>query len=140
MYLFVIMSGLRLYRKIYIINHNSSGENYTLIDPVGISASTYNFLTTLLTEVTTVVQESTGIYYVELNPDLYTYSDIFELRWSIQYVNNSPIKILQTLFKYDSGALRVYTFGEIDYKLENEDIQLEIQQQQEIIIEIVKNN
>lgn len=132
------MAGLRLYRKIFMINHTPGNDLYTMIDPVFLTASTYNMTTTNLVEDLTVIQAATGLYYVDMTPDLYNIGDLFELRWTIQYINNSPIKILQTLFKYESNIIRIYRFGEIDFELEDESVNYEVAQQKEIIYEIIK--
>jgi hypothetical protein len=133
------MSGLRLYRKIYLLNHTPGNDVYSLIDPIYLSAATYNS-NVIVENNLNVFQESTGVYYVDLNPDLYSNLFVYELRWTIQYISNSPYKILQTLFKYESNINRYYIFGEIDYESKPNFINYEIHEQKEIIIEIVKAN
>jgi hypothetical protein len=133
------MAVFRLYRKIYVINYSIGNTNYTLINPFSISANTY--ISNVLVESNlNVVQESTGVYYVDLNPSLYNNQNVYELRWFIKYVNNSTEKILQTLFMYESTSPdQLYVFGEIGYELENNSVEFEIKEQSEIIIEIINN-
>lgn len=92
------MADLRLYRKIYCIVKNSvSGETYTLIDPVGISTTSSG--STGVVENITPTQENTGIYFVDLNPNLYTFDDIYSLFWDVQYVIGAPVRRLETRFR-----------------------------------------
>jgi len=133
------MSIFRLYRKFYSINYNLGTTNYTLINPTTLSANTY--LSNVLVESNlNIIQESNGVYYVDLNPTLYTNPNIYELRWFVQYVNNSATKILQTMFmcEFSSGS-NLYVFGEIGYELQEEPIEFEIQEQSEIITEILNS-
>ena len=77
------MSSFRLYRKIYLIN---TSEVYSLLNPFSISANTYNLSSSQSIEIPTVQQESTGVYYVDLDVNLYNPTDIYQLNWqSILY-------------------------------------------------------
>lgn len=95
------MGNLTLYRDFYCINHAvfSSADTYTLITPSGLSANTYISGSTAITETLTVFNESTGKYYVNLNPVLYTFDYIYELKWSVIYNSYSPTKTLITRFR-----------------------------------------
>jgi len=135
------MSTFRLYRKVYRINYNSGTSNYTLVNPTSISASVY--LSNTIIESVSVVNESTGIYYVELTPSLYTNPNIYELRWTIQYTSDSASsKTLHSMFMYEPANVdnrQLYVFGEISYELEDSNISFEVQEQTEIITEVINN-
>lgn len=95
------MRELRLYRNVYCISRSSlnlSGDTYTLVAPYGISATTiYNSQTI---ENLTPVEESTGVYYVSMNPSLYSFDYIYELRWDIQYTASAAVKYITTKFRF----------------------------------------
>lgn len=129
------MSTFRLYRKFYVITHTPGIENYSLINPVSLSASTY-FSNSIVESNLNVIQESNGIYYVSLNALSYSSQNIYELRWSVQYNNSAPNKNLQTFFTYESTINQLNVFGEISYQVEDTSIFYEVQEQSEIIIEI----
>ena len=94
------MANLTLYRDFYCINHTSfNSDNYVLINPVELSANTYVKNSTAITETLVVYNESLGKYYVKLNPFFYSFDYIYELKWSVVYDLNSPVKILTTRFK-----------------------------------------
>lgn len=136
------MSTFRLYRKVYRVNYNSGTPIYTLVNPVSISASVY--LLNTIVESVSVVNDSTGVYYVELTPSLYTNPNIYELRWTVQYTSDSASsKTLQTMFMYEPasvvGDTQLYVFGEISYEVEDSVISFEIQEQTEIITEVINN-
>jgi len=135
------MSTFRLYRKVYRVNYNSGTPIYTLVNPVSISASVY--LSNTIVESVSVVNDSTGVYYVELTPSLYTNPNIYELRWTIQYTSDSASsKTLQTMFMYEPANVdnrKLYVFGEISYELEDSAISFEVQEQTEIITEVINN-
>lgn len=94
------MSEIRLYREFFLFSYVGSEEtSHSLIDPYYLSATTkvVSGLTTI--ETLTPLQESSGIYYVNLNPSLYSFSNVYELDWHVNYINGSPQKILPTRFK-----------------------------------------
>jgi len=95
------MANLTLYRDFYCINHSifNSADTYTLITPIELSANTYINNSTALTENLAVYNESTGRYYVNLNPILYSFDNTYELVWSVVYNSFSPVKKLTTRFR-----------------------------------------
>lgn len=101
------MTSSRLYREIYRVSHSAfTGDTYTLINPVGITASTYIYdtvsgITTTYIETPIINSNTTGIFYIDLNNILYSYGNIYEAVWSVQYTNVSPIKNLPTLFRFN---------------------------------------
>lgn len=96
------MAGLKLYRDIYFVDEN---ETYNLVNPFGLSANTYIRNATAVTETPFVINESTGVFYVELNPLLYSYSNTYDLLWNIQYTSSAPIKNLLTRFRMNPLTL-----------------------------------
>ena len=65
------------------------------------SASSHLRNSAAVIETLSPVLESTGIYYVELNPILYTFSDIYEIKWNVQYISIAPNRILTTRFRME---------------------------------------
>ncbi len=94
-------STLRLYRDIYRIDYNGSTNNavYTLITPYSLSANSTLYGLGTLIETPTVVLSATGIYYAELDAQLYDTTNIYELNWLVQYTINAPLKTLKTRFR-----------------------------------------
>lgn len=95
------MANLVLYKDFYCINHTAfnSADTYTLINPIEISANTYVENSSVLIENISVQNESIGKYYVNLNPNLYSFDNVYELIWSVVYNTSSPIVNLKTRFK-----------------------------------------
>ena len=94
------MGNLRLYRDIYRLDFSSvTGETYTLINAYSITASSFPRNSSAVTENLSVSNESTGIYFVELNPVLYTFDNIYEVRWVVGYTSTAPSKTLTTRFR-----------------------------------------
>jgi len=96
------MAQLRLYKDFYRINFSTSGESYTLINPISISVDIIDRNSLSFIENLTAIQESTGIYYIDLTASLYSYLNTYEAKWNIQYTNNSDLKLLKTRFKFES--------------------------------------
>lgn len=117
------MSKSRLYRDVYLVNFSSStGETYTLINPNLISADVFKINDLNIIESPIVVNESVGKFYVDLNSSLYTFDDIFEIKWNVKYVSNSPNKTLITRFRFKP----VNIGSNIDLDVENNDFDIEI--------------
>jgi hypothetical protein len=96
------MSKLTIYKEFYRINYiNGVNDNYTLINPYALSASTFNFATNELIENLTVDYESLGSYFVNLNGSLYFFPTVYQIVWYVQYLNNNITKQLKTKFIFD---------------------------------------
>jgi hypothetical protein len=96
------MSKLTIYKEFYRINYiNGVNDNYTLINPYALSASTFNFGTNELIENLTVDYESLGSYFVNLNGGLYFFPTVYQIVWYVQYLNNNITKQLKTKFIFD---------------------------------------
>lgn len=122
------MSKIRLYRKFYhvspMLTAGSYSHAYNLIDPISISTEVRNAYSSSLIETpSTVVKESTGIYYVDLTPKLYSFNSAFELEWSVYYINNAPLRRLPTRFRLD--PINIGSGIEIDYKTFKVDTDIE---------------
>ena len=99
------MGEIRLYRQIYCFQYVSTGvTSNTLINPIGISASTTTVDSSGSTIIETVipVNESTGIFYADLDPTLYTGDVTYELNWLVEYTPGSPIRRLPTRFRINA--------------------------------------
>jgi spermidine/putrescine-binding protein len=101
------MANLTLYRDFYCINHTAfnSADTYTLITPISLSANSYVLNSTALTETLVVYNESVGKYYVNLNPVLYSFDNVYELVWSVVYNSFSPTKNLITRFRLNPNNI-----------------------------------
>ncbi len=113
------MSKIRLYRKFYhvspVLIDGAYSHAYNLIDPVSISTKVKNAYNSSLIETpSTIVKESTGIYYVDLTPKLYSFNSVFELEWSVYYIDNAPLRKLPTRFRLD--PINIGSNIEVDYK------------------------
>lgn len=123
------MPKLRIYREFYRINYvDGSNDLYTAIDPYFLSAATYNSLTNEYIETPTVVSEGTGVYYAEMNTSLYTYPNLYVLRWYVKYLNNNIQKMLRTKFMFDPIKqmliteldIEFYNNTKLSYEIEND--------------------
>ncbi len=94
------MAEIRLYKEFFLFSYVGSGTtSQNLIDPYYISATTKIVSGSTIMEEIIPIQESTGIFYAELNPILYSFSNVYELDWYVNYINGSPQKVLPTRFK-----------------------------------------
>lgn len=132
------MAELRLYRNIYRINYNLSGQTYTLVNADDINANIINLSNSNTVESPSVQLESTGVYYVSLNPSLYSYDNFYEVQYSVRYTVLAPIKILKTKFRFmpynisSDYSIDLGNFeNKIHYELENSD---------KIIVEVININ
>jgi hypothetical protein len=108
------MGEVRLYRKIYYVSLTATPtgttQSYNLFDPTSITASSYvaglngNESATLIESNTPITQEETGIYYTNLDPDLYAADITYDLVWYINYTNIAPQKKLTTRFRLNNIA------------------------------------
>lgn len=131
------MGEIRLYRKIYCVSvvnvPTGTTQTYTLIDPYEISASSYIAGTgatessTLVESNTPIAQDSIGIYYTDLNPNLYATDVTYDLVWYVTYTSVAPQKKLTTRFRLNN---QTGPSGEISS---------EIMSTQEISIEILSS-
>jgi hypothetical protein len=107
---------IRLYRRFYKINSSGSGDIYNLIDPVNLSASSFLKDTSSLVEsVSSVQRESLGVYFVDLDPNLYSYSNTYDLKWTVKYLDNVGNKNLLTTFKLKPISIS----GEVEANLDS---------------------
>lgn len=126
------MAVIRLYRRFYKISSDGTIESYNLINPTSISAVVFlKDTTTLVESISVIVNESNGIYYVDLNPILYSYDQTYDLKWTVQYLNGKPTKILTTTFKLNP----INISAEITTEFENQEVEVEFENQEiEVII------
>ena len=116
------------------VNKNSSISGFVKDKSTGevlIGANVYlKDTSTLVESPSTIIKESVGIYYVDLTPILYSYDNVYDLKWTIQYITGAPLKTLITTFKLNP----VNISGEIYTEFENQIINTEVNDQ---IIEII---
>jgi hypothetical protein len=124
------MSEIRLYRDIYKFTLSSGTLSQTKVTPYSIGAEVYNSGSTLSIETATPHEEATGRYYVQLNPLLYTFDNVYELVWSVVYEPSAPIKKLKTFFK-----LKPYNVSSnVELHMEDRRIEVEMSSNIEIIV------
>jgi len=93
----------RLYRKIYCVSKNTG--QYTLINPISLSASTYVAGTgdtesnSIIESNISITEENTGIYYADLDSSFYASDVTYDLVWYVQYTSDAPEKKLTTRFR-----------------------------------------
>ena len=110
------MAKLRIYREFYRINYvDGVNDVYTSINPYSLSAATYNNFTNSYVESPVVSTDATGSYYVDLNPALYIYPNMYVLRWYVQYLNNNITRMLRTKFIIDPITQSIITELDIEF-------------------------
>lgn len=100
------MGLLRLYRKFYCVSTAGASDSYTLITPTSVTASSYIAGTggtessTLIETDIPLVEEELGIFYADLNPQLYAGDVTYDLVFYVQYTLEAPVdKKLITRFR-----------------------------------------
>lgn len=110
------MAKLRIYREFYRINYvDGVNDVYTSIDPFFLSAATFNNFTNAYVESPAVSTDGLGSYYVDLNPSLYIYPNMYVLRWYVKYLNNNIQKMLRTKFIFDPITQSIITELDIEF-------------------------
>ena len=127
------MGQIRLYRKIYrisvVVAPEGNTSNYTLIDPYALTTNSFVAGTgdtesnTLIESNTPVFQNSTGIYYTDLNPNLYATDVTYDLVWYITYLKDTPQKKLTTRFRLNN---QTGPSGEISIEIISNTLEIEI--------------
>lgn len=117
------MGQIKLYKKFYIVNLANTGstinQNYISLDPYALSANTFVSSTgstessILIEQGLNTIQEIPGVYYTNLNPNLYASDVTYDLIWYVNYTNISPIKKLSTRFRINVNSIS--NLIEIDY-------------------------
>ena len=112
-----------MYRKIYCVSlmatPSGTTQTYALFNPSSITASSYvagfsgNESTTLIESNTPITQEEIGIYYTDLNPNLYATDVTYDLVWYINYTSIAPQKKLTTRFRMNNQSVS----GEISIEI-----------------------
>ncbi len=101
------MAQLRLYRRIYSVEVIRTGstidQNYTLVDPFSISATTFSTIDTsmIVESFSSLSQENTGVYFIDINPNLYTWDKTYTIAWDVSYTTIAPSKRLLTTFRFN---------------------------------------
>ena len=121
-----------MYRKIYCVSLTATPtgttQTYTLFNPNSITASSYvaglngNESATLIESNTPITQEETGIYYTDLNPNLYAADVTYDLVWYINYTDVAPQKKLTTRFRMNNQGVS----GEISIEILSNTLEIEI--------------
>ena len=87
---------VKVYKRFYKFSSCSTGE---LIDPFALTAASFLRGTDdSIEEDVSITRESKGVYYVELNALKYSFDAVYDLKWSVLYTANAPVKILLSSF------------------------------------------
>lgn len=121
-----------MYRKIYCVSLTATPtgttQTYTLFNPSSITTSSYvaglggNESATLIESNTPITQEEVGIYYTDLNPNLYASDVTYDLVWYIKYTDIAPQKKLTTRFRMSNQGVS----GEISIEILSNTLEIEI--------------
>ena len=126
------MGQIRLYKKFYCVGIVKTGatidQNYVLLDPYMLSANTYVASTgatespSLIETSLPISQESTGVYFSDLVPTLYSSDVTYDLVWFVNYTDVSPIKKISTRFRLNVNNIT----NQIEIEYLNGPIEIEI--------------
>lgn len=126
------MNQLKIYKKFFKISIIPSGstmiQNYVLIDPFTLSANTYVAGTgatesnTLVESEITISKNDVGIYFADLNSNLYASDITYDLVWFINYTSSAPVKKLSTRFRVNSRVIS----NQIEIEYINSPLEIEI--------------
>lgn len=127
----MVMGILRLYRKFYCVSTAGSSDTYTLITPTSLSASTYvsgiggEESSSLIESSIQLTEEETGIFYANLNQDLYAEDITYDLVFYVQYTESAPRnKRIPVRFRIKTKSLVTnleYELGNISRIIEIDD-------------------
>jgi len=109
------MGQLKLYKKFYCVGVVTTGttveQSYTLLNPYALIANTYTAgsgateSTTVIESSLTITQESTGVYFADLNPYLYASDVTYDLVWFVNYTTTAPTKKISTRFRINVNSV-----------------------------------
>lgn len=135
------MSQIKLYKKFYAISiirtGNTIDQNYVLINPYALSANTYvagsgaSESNTIIESSLSISQDSTGVYFTNLNPYSYASDVTYDLVWFVNYTSIAPVKKISTRFRINVNTVTNQIEIEyIHYPLEidftNSDLEIEL--------------
>ena len=126
------MGQIRLYKKFYCVGIVKTGatidQNYVLLDPYMLSVNTYvasigaTESPSLIETSLPISQESTGVYFSDLVPTLYSSDVTYDLVWFINYTDVSPTKKISTRFRLNVNNIT----NQIEIEYLNGPIEIEI--------------
>lgn len=126
------MSQLKLYKKFYLVNIIRTGatveQNYVLLDPYALSANTYvagsgaTESPTMIESSLAISQDSTGVYFADLNPYLYASDVTYDLVWFVNYITTAPVKKISTRFRINVSTVT----NQIEIEYINEPLEIEV--------------
>lgn len=138
------MGQIKLYKKFYVVGIIRTGstidQNYVLLNPYSLSANTYTAGTgatessTLIESSLPIFQESTGVYFAELNPTLYSSDVTYDLVWFVTYISGASIKKISTRFRINVNTIT----NQLEIEYLNYPLEIEILNSA-LEIEIAKN-
>ena len=126
------MGQIRLYKKFYTVGIIRTGatidQNYVLLDPYALSANTYVAGTgatespSLIESSLPISQESTGVYFADLTPQLYASDVTYDLVWFVNYTTTAPTKKISTRFRMNVNNIT----NQIEIEYLNAPLEIEI--------------
>lgn len=109
------MGQLKLYKKFYCVGIIRTGstieQNYVLLNPHALSANTYvagsgaTESSSLIESNLSITQESTGVYFADLDSNLYASDITYDLVWFVNYTSIAPVKKISTRFRININSV-----------------------------------
>lgn len=109
------MGQLKLYKKFYCIGIIRTGstveQNYVLLNPYALSANTYTAgsgateTSSLIESNLSITQESTGVYFADLNYNFYSSDVTYDLVWFVNYTLSATSKKISTRFRININSV-----------------------------------
>ena len=138
------MGLLRIYRKFFYVSTATLPHTYTLFTPTNLSAATYvagaggEESSSLIESAITLVEEELGIFYANLNPNLYSSDVTYDLVFYVQYTPEAPSnKRLPVRFRIKTINL----VSQLDYDINNSSLfEVEVYDSNSIGIKILDNS
>jgi len=126
------MGELKLYKKFYNVKIIRTGstlqQDYILINPYSLSATTFTSgsgdteSNSIIENLVSISNTSTGIYFADLNPNLYASDITYDLVWFIKYTETAPIKKINTRFRINTN----FVTNQIEFEIIKYPLEIEI--------------
>jgi len=126
------MGELKLYKKFYNVKIIRTGstlqQDYILINPYSLSATTFTSgsgdteSNSIIENLVSISNTSTGIYFADLNPNLYASDITYDLVWFIKYTETAPIKKINTRFRINMN----FVTNQIEFEIIKYPLEIEI--------------
>lgn len=126
------MGELKLYKKFYQVKLvktvSAVQQDYILMNPYALSATTFTAgsgdteSASIIENLVSITNLSTGIYFADLDPTLYAADVTYDLVWFIQYFSTAPVKKISTRFRINVNTIT----NQIEIEYINYPLEIEI--------------